>query len=302
LKVVITNLINVKPFERDTVLCLGFFDGVHRGHQALIEAAKATKLDVAVLTFDRSPKTRVNTPLLTTIQDRMDIFEKMGVAVTLLVIFDEVVKELTAEQFIDSLNRLKVKRVFCGPDFHFGFKASGDATMLKFGIGRDFQTTIVEEVLEGGQKIATSRIIKHLQYGNVAVSARMLGRPYAVRGTVIKGRGNGRRFGYPTANLALTANYALPLNGVYATAVVLDGKRYYSMTNVGYNPTISPLEMPIVETHIFDFNRKIYKKPLIVEFLQFMRPEIKFSSPEELIARMQQDEKDVRAIKGGLFK
>ncbi len=302
MKVVITNLINVKPFEKDTALCLGFFDGVHRGHQALIEAAKATKLDVAVLTFDRSPKAKVNTPLLTTVQDRMDLFEQQGVAITLLVIFDDVVKELTAEQFIESLNRLHVKKVFCGPDFRFGYKASGDASMLKFGLGRNFQTTIVEEVLEGEQKIATSRIIKHLQYGNVAVSARMLGRPYAVRGTVIKGRGNGRRFGYPTANLALSANYALPLNGVYATATILDGKRYYSMTNVGRNPTINPLEVPIVETHLFDFNRKIYKKTLIVEFLQFMRPEIKFSTPEELIGRMQQDEKDVRAIKGSFFK
>jgi riboflavin kinase/FMN adenylyltransferase len=302
LKVVITNLINVKPFEKDTALCLGFFDGVHRGHQALIEAAKATKLEVAVLTFDRSPKAKVNTPLLTTVEDRMDLFEKMGVTVTLLVIFDDVVKELTAEQFIESLNRLRVKKVFCGPDFRFGHKAAGDATMLKFGIGRNFQTTIVEEVLEGEQKIASSRIVKHLQYGNVAVSARMLGRPYAVRGIVIKGRGNGRRFGYPTANLALTANYALPLNGVYATAVVLDGKRYYSMTNVGRNPTINPLTTPIVEAHIFDFNRKIYKKTLTVEFLQFMRPEIKFSSPEELISRMKQDEVDVRAIKAGFFK
>jgi len=302
MKTIITNLIDVKPFERDMALCLGFFDGVHRGHQALIEAAKQSGLPIAVLTFDRSPKARMGTPLLTTVADRLAIFASLGVEVTLLVVFDDNVKSLAPEAFIETLNKLRVKKVFCGPDFKFGFKAKGDATLLKYGLGRDFITTIVDEVNEEGTKISSSRIIKHLQYGNVKVSNRMLGRPYSIKGTVIKGHGNGRKFGFPTANLALAANYVLPLNGVYASAITVGGKRYYSMTSVGYHPTVNPLDKPIVEVHIFDFKRRIYKKTVTLEFLQFMRPEITFEDIKALIAKMREDERDIKALKAGLFK
>lgn len=302
MKVTITNLIDIQPFNADTALCLGFFDGVHRGHQTLIENARKSGLRVAVLTFDRSPKATLGSPLLTTVEDRLAIFEKLGVSETLLVVFDETVKSLAPEQFIETLNHLKVKKVFCGPDFRFGYKAKGDATMLKYGIGRDFATTIVPEVMEDNAKIASSRIVKHLQYGNINAVTRMLGRPYAVKGTVAKGQGNGQKLGYPTANLAMSAAYVLPLNGVYAVSALLDGKSYYGMASVGYHPTIAPLDKPIVEVHIFDFAKKIYKKPLTVSFLQFMRPELTFKTVPELIAKMKEDEQAVRALKATLFK
>lgn len=302
MKVVITNLLDVKPFERDTVLCLGFFDGVHRGHQTLIEAAKATRLELAVLTFDRSPKAALGSPLLSTVEDRLALFKTMGVVTTLLVIFDETVKSLSAEKFIETLNRLNVKKVFCGPDFRFGHKAQGDSKMLKFGLGRNFATTIVDEVEEDHAKISSSRIIKHLHYGNINAANKMLGRPYSIKGSVVKGKGNGRKFGYPTANLALAANYVLPLNGVYATAIIVRGQRYYSMTSVGYHPTIAPVEKPIVEVHIFDFKKNIYKQDVIVEFFQFMRPEITFATVDQLIAKMREDEHQILALKKGLFK
>jgi riboflavin kinase/FMN adenylyltransferase len=302
LKVIITNLVDVKRFDKDTALCLGFFDGVHRGHRSLIEAAKATGLEVAVLTFDRSPKAKLEAPLLTTVEDRLHLFEQLGVTTTLLVIFEDKVKSLSPEDFMASLNRLGVKKVFCGPDFHFGHKAAGDATLLKYGLGRNFVTTIVDEVLEDNQKIASSRIMKHLQYGNISISNRMLGRPYSIKGTVIKGKGNGKKLGYPTANLALSANYVLPLNGVYATIATIGEKRYYSMTSVGYHPTIDPVARPLVEVHIFDFKQKIYKSTLKVEFLQFLRPEITFKSVDDLVSKMRDDETTIRGLKHTLFK
>ncbi len=302
MNVVITNLTNITPFEKDTALCLGFFDGVHRGHLALIEAAKASKLELAILTFDRSPKAKLGTPLLTTVEDRLKIFESYGVKTTLLVVFDQTVKSMSAEAFIEALNRLRVKKVFCGPDFRFGYQASGDTNMLKYGLGRDFVATIVPEVHEDGSKISSSRIIKHLQYGNINVTNRMLGRPYALTGTVVKGHGNGKKFGFPTANIALSANYVLPLNGVYATAITIGDHRYYSMSSVGYHPTISPLQKPLLEVHIFNFNKKIYRRHVTVELLQFMRPEVTFDSVSHLIEQMKIDERDVLQLKPQLFR
>jgi riboflavin kinase/FMN adenylyltransferase len=302
LKVVITNLIDLKPFERDTALCLGFFDGVHRGHRALIETAKASGLDLAVLTFDRSPKAAIGSALLSTVEDRLAIFKSMGVTTTLLVIFDETVKSLSAEKFIETLNRLNVKKVFCGPDFRFGHKAMGDSKMLKYGLGRHFITTIVDEVEEDHAKISSSRIVKHLQYGNINAANKMLGRPYSIKGSVVKGKGNGRKLGYPTANLSLSANYVLPLNGVYATAITIQGQRFYSMASVGYHPTIAPVEKPLVEVHIFDFKKNIYKQDVNVEFLQFMRPEITFATIGELVVKMREDEREILALKNGLIK
>jgi len=301
LQVTITNFVNIQPFASDTALCLGFFDGVHRGHQALIEEAKKSRLRVAVLTFDRSPKAALGSSLLTTVEDRLAVFESLGVSETLLVVFDDNVKSMSAEQFIDALNKLKVKKVFCGPDFRFGHKAKGDAAMLKYGLGRDFVTTIVPEVLEDEAKISSSRIIKHLQYGNIKAVTRMLGRPYVIKGTIAKGKGNGKKLGYPTANLALTASYVLPLNGVYAVSVLLEGISYYGMASVGYHPTIDPVEKPLVEVHILDFSKKIYGKHISVSFLQFMRPEQTFKTIEELISRMRIDEKEIRELKSKLY-
>lgn len=301
LKVIITNFKNPKPFEKDTALCLGFFDGVHRGHVALIEAAKRSGLEVAVLTFDRSPKAKLGAPLLTTVEDRLRIFEQLGVNSTLLVVFDDNVKSLSAEAFMETLNQLRVKKVFCGPDFRFGHLASGDATLLKFGLGRQFVTTIVPEVDEGTSKISSSRIVKHLQYGNISAANRMLGYPYTIHGTVTKGRGNGKKLGFPTANLALTANYVLPLNGVYATKVTLDNQMYYAMASVGLHPTIDPVSEPLVEVHIFDFNKKIYRRKISVSFLQFMRAEMRFDTVAALIDQMKQDEVNVKSLKSQLF-
>jgi riboflavin kinase/FMN adenylyltransferase len=282
-----TDLKHIVPFVKDTALCLGFFDGVHLGHQSLIKAAKNTLMDVALLTFDRSPK---NNPLLiTSFQERTRLLKDLGVKILIVVSFSDEVKDSSAETFIDFLNRLNVKKVVCGMDFRFGKKALGNATLLKRGQFNGFETIIVDDVLEQGVKISSSKIINLLQNGELETANKQLGRTFSVNGTVKKGNQIGRKLGFPTANIKLDSNYVLPINGVYITAITIKKRRFYSISSLGYHPTISPVDTPVLEVHIIDFKRVIYRQKVKVEFLKYLRPEAKFDTVEQLIDKMNED-------------
>jgi riboflavin kinase / FMN adenylyltransferase len=301
MKIIHVDFNKPQVFKRPTALCLGYFDGVHRGHKVILDRAYDSGFDVAVLTFDRPPHKQRDNKHLTTLNDRINLFKKWNVKAMLIIPFTEQVKKMAPYDFIQYLNKLNIKQIFCGQDFRFGYMGKGDAHMLQFGLGRKFDSTIIEQVEDQGEKISTSRIIEYVRYGAPGKAMNLLGRPYCVNGKVLPGKKYGKKLGFPTANIYLDDDYVLPLNGVYATLVTIKGKTYYSMSSIGVQPTFTKLEKPLLETHIFGFTKKIYRRRIKVCFLQFIRSEIKFDKVELLRQQMAKDKNEILSMKDYLL-
>jgi len=278
-------------------VAIGFFDGVHLGHQKVIgkavEHAKANDFKSVVLTFDRSPKAK--TGYLTPLDVKLSIFSEFGVDYVLVLEFNDLLKQLPAECFIkEYLVATGVSFVSVGFDFRFGNQGAGDAAMLQ---SRDeFQVAICEPELMGGDKVSSTRIKKRLEMGDLVAVKNMLGRDFCVSGEVVYGKQLGRTIGFPTANLQLDAEQFLGLRGVFATRVHFDGSVYHGMTNIGFNPTANLQEQLSVETHIFEFETDVYGQRLQLEFLSKIRDEIKFEGLEQLVAQLEQDKIDAQSL------
>jgi len=271
-------------------VAIGFFDGVHIGHQAVISKAvkhaKANDFKSLVLTFDRSPK--AETGCLTPLDVKLGIFSELGVDYVLALEFNDLLKQLPAERFIeDYLLQLGVAFVSVGFDFRFGHRGAGDTAMLQRQ--NELQVAICEPELMDGDKVSSTRIKKSLQMGDLVAVRAMLGRDFSVCGRVVYGRQLGRTIGFPTANLQLDDEQFLGLCGVFATRVHFDGNVYHGMTNIGFNPTANLQEQLSVETHIFEFETDVYGQRLQLEFLSKIRDEIKFDGLDQLIAQLEQD-------------
>lgn len=273
-------------------LLLGYFDGVHRGHFELIEAAKKEKSIVGVLLFDENlgrflPNAKSGYEL-TLLPEKLNLFEKYGVDVAYIIHIDKDFLNLRKNEFItEILLKINPKKIVVGTDYTFGYKKEGTITDLK----NYFEVVACPLLEDENGKISTRTIISLLDKGDLRGANAQLGYLYSISGKVIHGFENGRKISYPTANIETSPEKMLPKVGVYAGFTEVDGKQYKSIINIGNNPTVGKLKKNIIETHLLDFDSDIYNKDIKVSFLDFIREEKKFSSLNELKEQLDKDSK-----------
>lgn len=287
--------------DRSTSVAMGLFDGVHKGHLAVIEEAllgKKEGLVPAVFTFDTTeglPSTKRG-GLIYSSEYKEYILESLGVELLCAVHFD-VIKDLSPEAFVDEIlvGTLKAARVVCGGDFRFGRHAAGGTEELKtLCEARGIALVVVPQLVMDGAPVSSTRIRKLIEDGQIEDANRLCGREYGIVGTVLRGRQLGRAMGFPTINQRLQTGRTLPRFGVYRSETILDGKSYPSITNIGIKPTVGSDE-PLSETNIFGFSGDLYGRRVLVKLTGFIRPERKFQSVEELKMQM---EKDIGSVLG----
>lgn len=287
------------------VLTIGNYDGIHTGHIRIIERVKERAGAISgtsmLMTFDPHPlhvlKPDTELAAITPLSVRKRLIEQAGIDVLFVVPFTLQFADLTAEDFVDSIlvEKLGVAGVVIGYDFRFGRKGQGDTAFLEeAGRAHGFFVETVGAITLDGEKVGSNRIRKLVGEGDVATAARLLGRPFAVEGTVVKAYGRGATIGYPTANLE--TDYSLiPGNGVYVTEVEFDGTRHGGVTNVGHNPTFGGQKRSI-ETFVLDFNGDLYGRRIRLNFIDRLRSEVKFADAGELKARIAADVEAGKAI------
>jgi len=291
-----------KPRDAPAALTIGVLDGVHRGHRALIDRLQGD-LVPTVLTFDPHPVEvlRPGTPprLITTIEERIGLFESVGVEqVGVLDLHD--IKDLEPAAFvIDVLvERLNVGRIVVGPDFRFGKDRSGNTELLR-GMGDDlgFSVSEIEFVGDHDSVMASSRIRESIESGDVSGAAEALGSRFSITNTVVPGDRRGREIGFPTANLLPPERKVVPAFGVYAAFVRSRGEVHPAAVNVGVRPTFGGGDL-LIEAFILDFDDEIYGERLTVEFVEYLRPELKFDGVDDLVVRMKEDVVRCREVLG----
>ena len=281
----------------ETVLVLGYFDGLHLGHKALFDRARSIAdekgLTVSVLTFPESPKlafVRYCPELLlqlTSPEKRFALMEQYGVDRLYLTDFTSSFAQQSPQDFVENyVEALKANIVVAGFDYHFGNSRADVKVLQELFTG---QVEVIEEVQLDGEKVSSSRIRDAIKSGNVAEANRLLGYEFTTEGIVVHGDARGRTIGYPTANLAPFERVHIPAEGVYVADVLIKGQRYRSMASVGRNVTFDGTEMRI-EAHIFDFQQEIYGEKMTIIWLDKIRYMIKFDGIDSLMKQMQSDE------------
>jgi riboflavin kinase / FMN adenylyltransferase len=293
--------------DRLSVLTIGAFDGVHRGHQALIgqmvAEAHANNRAAVVLTFFPHPSVvlRGRRPsfYLTSPDDKAAYLAQLGVDATVTHPFNLAVSEITARQFVDRLLTFaRLDELWCGPDFALGHNREGTVEFLQVeGQRRGFRVRVLPPVLIDGEIISSTRIRQTLRDGAVEQAARYLGRPFKVAGQVVEGARRGRQLGIPTANLSISEEMATPAVGVYACRASGLGWQAQAVVNIGFRPTFEGDEpRPTVEAHLLDFSADLYGQTVALEFIARLRPEIKFPGIQALLAQIQKDILEARVI------
>jgi riboflavin kinase / FMN adenylyltransferase len=286
---------------------IGTFDGVHRGHQAIlmpmVQAAHAAGNPVVVVTFFPHPVTvlrGIQEPIsLTTPDERAHLLGALGVDAVITLTFDRALASLTAEEFMRMMNaRLGLRQLWVGDDFALGRNRQGDIPTLRaIGDQLGYTLHVTSEVDVDGERVSSSLIRGLVRKGEVAQAARLLGRPYSLAGPVAHGDGRGRGLGFPTANVDYWPGKISPAYGVYVTWTWVDGQRIPSVTSVGVRPTFDPPgSTPRVEAFLIDYEANLYDRPVSVEFLKFLRPELRFSSVQALIDQMVLDTQNAREV------
>ena len=287
--------------EEDTVLVLGYFDGLHKGHQTLFKEARKIAaeqgLKIAVLTFPESPKlafVRYQPELMLHLnhpEERAAHLENLGVDYLYLIDFTSHFSKNTAREFFDKyVSALKAKAVVAGFDYHFGSDKRKAEELADYFEG---QIVIVSSVNQDEEKISSTRIRETIQNGDVAKAHQLLGYPLSTRGIVVHGNARGRTIGYPTANLAPLDRVILPADGVYVVDVEHNGKIYRGMASVGKNVTFEGDELRF-EANLFDFSEEIYGDTIRIIWLDKIRDMVKFDGIEELVAQLKSDEEVAR--------
>jgi riboflavin kinase/FMN adenylyltransferase len=281
------------------VLTLGVFDGLHLGHQRIMQTvvkrAKAISAVATAITFDPHPRAVLHPetapPLLQTLDQRLAAFEVLGIEQAIVIRFNQEFAAQEADSFLREVihERLQAKEVYLGKGFEFGKNRSGNIELLrKVSEELGFFADEVEEVRLRGRRISSSRIRELLSLGKVNLARRMLGRPYGIEGQIVHGAHRGRTIGFPTANLR-PRNRVVPKFGVYATATLINGEWRRSITNVGVRPTFESQAEPSIESYVFDFDGDLYGDVLRVRFLHRLRDERKFGGIDELKSQIQKD-------------
>lgn len=288
---------NTPKVDEKVVLCLGYFDGIHLGHQQLIKDAGKEGYKVAVLTFDNPPslvlgKIKQNHSL-SSIADKVEYLEELGVEYLFLMHFDEEAAKISKDQFIDQvLKVINPKKIYCGEDYKFGMWAEGTPEYLS----NYFDVFVHSFVCANGTKISTRDICGLIECGSIEVANELLGRPYRINGLVVEGLHNGAKFDFPTANLKLDYPYTFPKDGVYFGVADVYGTRYKAIISVGSHPTVMQLTKSIIEVHIIDYSGNLYGKDIFVEFHTYARDIVKFNDVEELKAQLQKDKTKAKRV------
>ncbi|MCG5103446.1 bifunctional riboflavin kinase/FAD synthetase [Oceanobacillus alkalisoli] len=290
----------------ETVCAIGFFDGIHKGHQRLIEkaveVAKEKNMESAVITFHPHPsvvlkKGTERVQYITPLREKQEILQQMNVDRLYIIKFNEELSKLSPEDFIDHfIIGLHIKHLVAGFDYSFGHKGAGNMSNISdYSRGR-FDYTVIDKVTMDDEKVSSTRIRDLLKQGEVATINRLLGRPLKYTSVVIHGaQRGGPELGYPTANLRINEDALLPKLGVYAVKVRYKNAIYEGMASVGTNPTFKEDKGNLsVEVNIFDYNNDLYGEELQLEWHEFIRDEKKFAGKEELIAQLADDEETIR--------
>lgn len=284
--------------ENGTAIAIGKFDGLHRGHKALIELITGEKhngLVPAVFTFARAPKELIGNEkqkyVLTASEKRM-FMEKNGVEILVEQPLNETIIGTEPEAFIRDIlvKKLGVKKIFCGSDFRFGHKRLGDVEFLKkFEEKYGYRTVVIDKLKYGERDISSTYIREEISKGSMELLNELLGYPYTIIGVVVEGKKIGRTLDFPTVNIIPDDDKLLPPNGVYFTDAIIEGVTYPAVTNIGIRPSVNNDGKVNVETHILDISKNLYGKVIELQFLEFERGEKKFTSLDELKAAVHRD-------------
>ena len=290
---------------KDTLLTIGVFDGVHLGHKylisKLIEEAGQRNLLPGVVTFRQHPQEVVShktkLPFLTDLAERTDLIKGEGIEIIVPLTFTTELAQLSARQFVGLLQKhLKMRGMVVGPDFALGRSREGNIDNLrKLGQDMNFTISVVPPVVKDNEVVSSTAIRKAIAYGDMEKVGRLAGHSFSLHGHVVAGAGRGAGLGFPTANLDINPEQALPPDGVYASRAHIGGKTYQSMTNIGKCPTFDGCERA-VEAYIVDYHGDLYGQELKVDIIERLRDEEKFDSVEELKEQMAVDVKQGRAI------
>ena len=287
------------------VFALGFFDGVHLGHQTLLtECCRlAQQLDVqpAAITFLAHPRSLFHDapPLISTDRDRELLLRRYGVDAIYKFPVTPEVMSTPWEKFLEELLEYGAAGFVCGQDFRFGARGAGNSEMLRqFCLERNLPCVIVPEQALDGVRISSTYIRRQLETGDMTTAVRFLGHPYTLTGQVVRGQQIGRTLGVPTANILLPDGIVVPKFGVYACRCLVDGKWYPAVTNVGTRPTVSGTGIT-VEPWILDYTGDLYGSAITLEFYRFLRPEQKFPDLEALRQQIHRDAEETRQLLAG---
>ncbi|MDQ0972685.1 riboflavin kinase/FMN adenylyltransferase [Neobacillus niacini] len=284
-------------------MALGYFDGVHLGHQKVILEAKKQAnqkgLRSAVMTFDPHPsvvlgKNEKHVQYITPLAEKINLIEELGIDYLFIVNFTAEFANLLPQEFIDQyVIDLNVKHVVAGFDFSYGRMGKGTMEILPFHSREKFTFTIVEKFTSGDEKVSSTRIRQYIKNGRTTELPELLGRFYTTAGIVVHGDKRGRTIGFPTANVDTMDEFILPPLGVYAVKIKIGEDWYEGVCNVGYKPTFNKDALKVsVEAHIFNFKKDIYGKKVTIEWHQYLRKEQKFSGIDELVAQIEKDKQN----------
>ena len=287
----------------NTILALGFFDGVHLGHQALLTACKHLAerkgCTAGAVTFASHPDAVVTgktPPLINTVEERQRLLMGFGIRDVLVLPFDENLRSMLWRDFLEDLIQKGAAGFVCGEDFRFGFRGEGNAEALAdFCRERGLLWAVVPEQCQNGVRISSSHIRSLLEEGQMEQAVRFLGHPHILTGAVVSGRKLGRTLGIPTANLLIPEGVVQLRHGVYACKAIAEGKEYLAVTNIGSRPTVGGHRVT-VEPWLMDFDGDLYGKEITLCFHAFLRPERKFDSLEELKVEIQKNAAQTRKI------
>jgi riboflavin kinase/FMN adenylyltransferase len=302
---------------QSSAIALGFFDGVHPGHQVVIgkavEEARALGVTSGVVTFRDHPRALtlgVHPLLLTDIDQRLNFFEELGVEATLVLTFSEALCRLSPREYVENVlvGAMGARFISVGHNHHFGKDREGNPDLLRsFGETMGFSVHVAPMVFVEGVEVSSSAIRESIIDGDMSRAKNLLSRTYRVGGEVVRGDGRGRQIGFPTANVRLREFQLIPRTGVYAGHVRLSTNELFdAVINVGYRPTFkTPAgsdEDPLVEAHLFDFDREIYGDKCTVEFVDYLRSEKKFDGVDALKEQINADAKESRMVLEDLRK
>lgn len=291
--------------ERETLLTIGVFDGVHLGHRHLIGRLTQRASDIGLLsgvvTFKINPKAivsqRPRLTRLTALEEKIRLLKNLGVDIVIPLTFDSDVAELTARDFVLLLKQyLNMRGLIIGPNFALGRGREGNVAMLRsLGKELDFTVDVVEPLKSEGSLVSSTAVRQAVAQGDMQTTTRLLGRYFSLSGPVVVGKERGHSLGFPTANIEVDHEQALPADGVYATLGYVGGKMYQSVTNIGTDPTFGKAGRT-VEVHILDFDGDLYGQNLVIELVDRIRGEVKFAGSEKLVAQIKSDIESARAV------
>jgi len=284
---------------RPSAVTVGVFDGVHRGHRhlvaALLEEARGESLAAVVITFNPHPRTVLRPgaaiAYLTSLEERVELLQSLGLDAVGVLAFTSELAQLEPREFLGLLmDELDMRLLLVGPDFAFGRNRAGTLEVSReIGEKLGFRVEMAPMLNEGGEKVGSTAVREALAMGDVSRVTQLLGRPFSLRGPVVKGDGRGRELGFPTANIAVGLDHALPAYGIYVSRVYVREAAYEACTSIGVRPTFGTAEQPTVEAFILDFDGGVYGEELRIDLLERLRGEERFENADELIAQMHKD-------------